>query len=181
MKLANRPLIINKIKKFEIGLQKIINQLLVVSLGFIFFSVVMIITTRVFNVFTYQVTGWYSLCTYVFIYASVLGTTNLLIRGEHVSILVLYEQFNETVKFVVSIINYILLALIHFYMLLYSLHWIGQTGKYIIVSLNMPRYPFQFALVLMSALVFILSILKITCLILGDERALHLGFDEEGR
>jgi len=140
----------------EEKLLKLIDWILVlIYLIIIIFTIGMALLRYLFNI---GLMGGSELCRFLFIFTSCLGAGIILRRDEHVKLDIVLNLMPITVRKLIIISNYLIIAILNSYLIYLSINWINKTGmvkselfrfsmKYIQIAL-----PIGFLLVIVFAL-----------------------------
>lgn len=149
----------------EEKLLKLIDWILVlIYLIIIIFTIGMALLRYLFNI---GLMGGSELCRFLFIFTSCLGAGIILRRDEHVKLDIVLNLMPITVRKLIIISNYLIIAILNSYLIYLSINWINKTGmvkselfrfsmKYIQIAL-----PIGFLLVIVFALSNVFDIILI--------------------
>ena len=110
-------------------------------IGLCFFCIFMLIIVLVILRYGFNSTiiGGNEFVVLLFIYTSSLGAAVIVGKKEHIAITWFIDKLPESLRNVVDIINYLLIAFINGIMILYSIQWISKTGNYLTAILRIPQ------------------------------------------
>jgi len=106
-----------------------------------FISILVLIITLVILRYGFNTTivGGNEFVVILFIYTSALGAAVIIGKKEHISITYLIAKLPNSVRKVVDVFNFLLIAFINGVMILYSIEWIATTGGYLTAVLTIPQ------------------------------------------
>jgi len=106
-----------------------------------FISILVLIITLVILRYGFNTTivGGNEFVVILFIYTSALGAAVIIGKKEHISITYLIDKLPNSVRKVVDVFNFLLIAFINGVMILYSIEWIATTGGYLTAVLTIPQ------------------------------------------
>lgn len=127
----------NLIIKLEHLLTRLLEGIIVLS----FFCILSLIITLVILRYGFNATiiGANEFVVILFIYTSALGAAIVIGKKEHISITYFIDKLSHSVRKIVDIINFLLIAFINGVMIWYSFHWIKITGGYLTAVLKIQQ------------------------------------------
>jgi TRAP-type C4-dicarboxylate transport system permease small subunit len=119
----------------------VLTRILVGIIAFCFLAIVILIITLVVLRYGFNETiiGANEFVVILFIYTSAIGAAIVLGKKEHISITYFVDKLPPSIRKVVDIINYLLIALLNGVMIWYSFHWIDTTGSYLTAVLQIKQ------------------------------------------
>lgn len=138
---------------------------LIMTSIFVVIVVLTITMTLLRYLFGTSLIGGSELLRYLFIYASCLGAGVLLGRDEHIGINVVLNLMPKIIKEFILMLNNLIIAISHCYLLYLSIFWIEKLGMNLSYFFRIPmKYiqiglPISFILVIFFALNNIINIL----------------------
>jgi TRAP-type C4-dicarboxylate transport system permease small subunit len=107
-----------------------------------FITIIVLVITLVILRYGFNTTiiGGNELVVILFIYSSALGAAVIVGQKDHIAITYFIDKLPPSLKKVVDIIDFLLIAFINMVMIWYSIAWIGKTGGYLTAVLRIPQF-----------------------------------------
>jgi len=127
---------------------RVLDRLIDIVITMMFSGMVVLIILLVVMryVFNSTIVGGYETLRFAFIYTTFLGAAVLVSRGEHIGMDIIVKHFPDTARQSVKAVEQSLIAALHVYLLVISIHWIQVTGGFPSAELKLPMKFIQISL-----------------------------------
>ena len=122
------------ILKIEKSLSKILVGLIAIGLICIVLLVITLVILR--YGFNATIIGANEFVVILFMYTSAIGAAVVIGQKEHIAITYFIDKLPPSIRKVVDIINYLLIALLNVVLIWYGMRWINITGHYLTAVLR---------------------------------------------
>ena len=118
--------------------EKLLSRILVGLIAFCLLSIVLLVMTLVVLRYGFNSTiiGANEFIVILFMYSSAIGAAVVLGQKEHIAITYFIDKLPPSIRRVVDIVNYILIALLNGVIIWYGMRWINITGSYLTAVLK---------------------------------------------
>jgi len=118
--------------------EKLLSRILVGLIAFCLLSIVLLVMTLVVLRYGFNSTiiGANEFIVILFMYASAIGAAVVIGQKEHIAITYFIDKLPPSIRRVVDIVNYILIALLNGIIIWYGMRWINITGSYLTAVLK---------------------------------------------
>ena len=118
--------------------EKLLSRILVGLIAFCLLSIVLLVMTLVVLRYGFNSTiiGANEFIVILFMYSSAIGAAVVLGQKEHIAITYFIDKLPPSIRRVVDIVNYILIALLNGIIIWYGMRWINITGSYLTAVLK---------------------------------------------
>jgi len=147
----------------------------VVGLLFAGMAVLVILLVILRYFFGSSIPGGFEALRFAFIYTTFLGAAVLVGRDGHISIRLLVNRLPRTAQRVVNVLNGVLIAGMHLYLLVLSLNWIRVTGGFLAEELDFPMRFIKVSLPIGCGLAALYALLRIVKIVWGRAEAAEGG------
>ena len=128
--------------KLLIKTEQVLTRLLEGIIILCFFSILILVITLVILRYGFNTTiiGGNEFVVILFIYSSALGAAVIVRNKEHIAITYFVDKLPLSLRKVVNIFDFLLIAFINGIMIWYSIGWIIKTGGYLTAVLRIPQF-----------------------------------------
>ena len=121
-----------------VKIEKLLTRILVGILAFSLLCIVLLVMTLVVLRYGFNSTiiGANEFVVILFIYSSAIGAAVVLGQKEHIAITWFIDKLPPSIRRVVDIVNYSLIAFLNGVMIWYGMRWINITGSYLTAVLK---------------------------------------------
>ena len=118
--------------------EKLLSRILMGLIAFCLLSIVLLVMTLVVLRYGFNSTiiGANEFIVILFMYASAIGAAVVIGQKEHIAITYFIDKLPPSIRRVVDIVNYILIALLNGIIIWYGMRWINITGSYLTAVLK---------------------------------------------
>ena len=118
--------------------EKLLSRILVGFIAFCLLSIVLLVMTLVVLRYGFNSTiiGANEFIVILFMYASAIGAAVVIGQKEHIAITYFIDKLPPSLRRVVDIVNYILIAFLNGIIIWYGMRWINITGSYLTAVLK---------------------------------------------
>ena len=118
--------------------EKLLSRILVGFIAFCLLSIVLLVITLVVLRYGFNSTiiGANEFIVILFMYSSAIGAAVVLGQKEHIAITYFIDKLPPSIRRVVDIVNYLLIALLNGVIIWYGIRWISITGSYLTAVLK---------------------------------------------
>ncbi|MFC2115140.1 TRAP transporter small permease [Bacteroidota bacterium] len=118
-----------------------LSRLLVGLIAFCLFSIVILVMILVILRYGFNSTivGANELIVILFIYTSAIGAAVVIGKKEHIAIPYFIDKLPASLRRIVDILNYILIAVLNGTIIWYGIRWIDITGSYLTAVLRIQQ------------------------------------------
>ncbi len=128
--------------KRRVEIEQILTRILEGIIVLCFFSILILVITLVILRYGFNTTiiGGNEFVVILFIYTSALGAAIIVEKKEHIAITWFIDKLPLSLRKMVDIIDFLLIAFINGVMIWYSIRWINTTGGYLTAVLRIPQF-----------------------------------------
>lgn len=128
--------------KWLVKIEQILTRILEGIIVLCFFSILTLVITLVILRYGFNTTiiGGNEFVVILFIYTSALGAAVIVGKKEHIGITYFIDKLPLSLRKVVDIFDFLLIAFINGVMIWYSIRWISTTGGYLTAVLRIPQF-----------------------------------------
>ena len=137
----------------EIGLNRVLEQLLGLLLLAIFAAVVLLVILR--YAFNTTLIGGNEAVLIAFVYTTAIGGALAVARGEHIAIHYFVERMPAGVQRMLRILQLALVAALNLAVAGYAIVWIAATGGFLMPALQLPQAVAQLSVLIGCSLAFV--------------------------
>lgn len=137
--------------RHESGLiARMLDLLMQVAIAAILIVVFLLVVLR--YVFHTTIIGGNEATLIAFVFASVFAATLSLRDDEHIAVRYFTDAWSSDKQRVATVVRWLLLAVLHLVLLVYSMIWIAKTGRFIMPAIGLPQWLAQISIPIGSAL-----------------------------
>lgn len=121
--------------------EKLLSRILVGFIAFCLFGIVLLVMTLVVLRYGFNTTivGANEFIVILFIYTSAIGAAVIIGKKEHIAITYFIDKLPTSVRSIVDITNYLLIAFLNGVMIWYGMRWMNITGDYLTAVLKIQQ------------------------------------------
>ncbi len=128
----------NKLKKFGAAVEKLYMGVGAVAMGLLAFLVIFTVIMRYCFSLSWKSVSEFNVLLFTFTTFWGLGLN--VLKGEHVSVTILYDKFPPVVKKIVGVINYIVMLIVDVLFIKYGWAYAVKMGKQLSMGMEIPMF-----------------------------------------
>ncbi len=128
----------NKLKKFGAAVEKLYMGVGAVAMGLLAFLVIFTVIMRYCFSLSWKSVSEFNVLLFTFTTFWGLGLN--VLKGEHVSVTILYDKFPPVVKKIVGVINYIVMLVVDVLFIQYGWAYAVKMGKQLSMGMEIPMF-----------------------------------------
>ena len=128
----------NKLKKFGVAVEKIYEGVGAVAMGLLALLVIFTVVMRYCFSLSWKSVSEFNVLLFTFTTFWGLGLN--VLKGEHVSVTILYDKFPPVIKKIVGVINYIVMLVVDVLFIQYGWAYAVKMGKQLSMGMEIPMF-----------------------------------------